>query len=147
MLDNTGEEDVRFCGKRIGSFPMFYAKDVEGLIMARRYRPPEENARREKIRELLQMANIGNMVLNVEIILRASLLRTESRGWHFREDYPQEDDSKWLAWGRLWRDKNGQMVQDKVEVPEEWRPQKPYHYPKRWLAWEQWPQPAEREEV
>ena len=29
--------------------------------MARRKRTPEENARREKIRELLQMANIGSM--------------------------------------------------------------------------------------
>mgnify|MGYP001534131936 CR=1 FL=1 len=29
--------------------------------MARKNRPPEENARREKIRELLQMANIGSM--------------------------------------------------------------------------------------
>ena len=29
--------------------------------MARRNRSPEENARREKIRELLQMANIGSM--------------------------------------------------------------------------------------
>ena len=29
--------------------------------MARRKRTPEENARREKIRELLQLANIGSM--------------------------------------------------------------------------------------
>lgn len=29
--------------------------------MARRKRSPEENARREKIRELLQLANIGSM--------------------------------------------------------------------------------------
>ena len=29
--------------------------------MARKNRSPEENARREKIRELLQMANIGSM--------------------------------------------------------------------------------------
>lgn len=29
--------------------------------MARKYRTPEENARQEKIRELLQMANIGSM--------------------------------------------------------------------------------------
>ncbi len=29
--------------------------------MVRRNRPPEENARREKIRELLQTANIGSM--------------------------------------------------------------------------------------
>ena len=29
--------------------------------MVRKNRTPEENARREKIRELLQMANIGSM--------------------------------------------------------------------------------------
>ena len=29
--------------------------------MARKNRTPEENTRREKIRELLQMANIGSM--------------------------------------------------------------------------------------
>ena len=29
--------------------------------MARKNRTPEENARREKIRELLQMANIGSI--------------------------------------------------------------------------------------
>ena len=29
--------------------------------MARKHRTPEENARREKIRELLQLANIGSM--------------------------------------------------------------------------------------
>ena len=29
--------------------------------MSRKNRTPEENARREKIRELLQMANIGSM--------------------------------------------------------------------------------------
>ena len=29
--------------------------------MARRKRTPEENARREKIRELLQLANVGSM--------------------------------------------------------------------------------------
>lgn len=33
--------------------------------MARKNRTPEENARREKIRELLQMANIGSMVVAV----------------------------------------------------------------------------------
>ena len=33
----------------------------EDYYMARKNRTPEENARREKIRELLQMANIGSM--------------------------------------------------------------------------------------
>ena len=34
---------------------------TEILHMARKNRTPEENARLEKIRELLQMANIGSM--------------------------------------------------------------------------------------
>ena len=88
-----------------------------------------------------------NMALNAEMILRASLLRTESRGWHFREDHPREDDDQWLAWGRLWQDEKGGMAQDKVPVPEAWRPEEGHQYRGRWLAWEQWPEPAEREEV
>ena len=35
--------------------------------MARKNRTPEENARREKIRELLQMVNIPSMVTIMEI--------------------------------------------------------------------------------
>jgi len=28
----------------------------------------------------------------------AALLRTESRGWHYREDFPRRDDEGWLRW-------------------------------------------------
>ena len=34
---------------------------TEVITRARRKRTPEENARREKIRELLQLANVGSM--------------------------------------------------------------------------------------
>ena len=34
---------------------------TEVITMARRKRTPEENARREKIRELLQLANVSSM--------------------------------------------------------------------------------------
>ncbi len=39
-----------------------------------------------------------SMALCAEISFRSSLFRTESRGWHYREDYPERDDRNWLKW-------------------------------------------------
>ncbi len=38
------------------------------------------------------------IALCAEIGFRAALARTESRGWHYREDFPQQDDTNWLKW-------------------------------------------------
>ncbi len=64
---------------------------------------------------------IRNMALNTEMALRASLFRTESRGAHFREDFPLRNDPDWLAWVKI-QCRNGQMVLQKEPVPEDWRP-------------------------
>ncbi len=45
--------------------------------------------------ELLAAVDLENMLLVAEIITRAALLRKESRGAHFRRDYPKED-KRWL---------------------------------------------------
>ncbi|MFX1339873.1 MAG: FAD-binding protein [Promethearchaeota archaeon] len=37
-----------------------------------------------------------NMIEVSELVVRASLIRTESRGAHYREDYPYQDDKNWL---------------------------------------------------
>jgi succinate dehydrogenase/fumarate reductase flavoprotein subunit len=75
-----------------------------------------------------------NMVLNAEMRLRASLLRTESRGCHYREDHPLREDPDWLAWVLL-QERDGQMVAFKRPIPEAWWPDlsKPYEdrYPAR----------------
>jgi succinate dehydrogenase/fumarate reductase flavoprotein subunit len=42
--------------------------------------------------------DLSNMLLCAEIFFVASLERTESRGWHVREDYPERDDKDWLKW-------------------------------------------------
>jgi len=83
--------------------------------------------------ELRLCHEVRNMVLNAEMILRASLARQESRGWHYREDFPQQDDSRWLAWIRL-REQDGDMQVIKHELPEEWRPGADYKYAPKWLA-------------
>jgi succinate dehydrogenase/fumarate reductase flavoprotein subunit len=57
-----------------------------------------------------------NMLLNAEMKLKASLFRTESRGNHYREDYPEMDDNNWLAWVVIEKDKNNDMKLSKVPV-------------------------------
>lgn len=68
-----------------------------------------------------------NMVENAEMMLRASLFRTESRSYHYREDYPKRDDANWLAWVKL-KEVRGKMKLWKEPVPEKWWPDmsKPY---------------------
>ena len=75
-----------------------------------------------------------NMLLNAEMKLRASIMRKESRGTHFREDYPARDDKNWFAWIKI-RLEDGEMVLEKQDIPKAWRPDMsiPYEnrYPKR----------------
>jgi succinate dehydrogenase/fumarate reductase flavoprotein subunit len=75
-----------------------------------------------------------NMVASAEMKLRSSLLRTESRGTHYREDHPGRNDAEWLAWVRL-QEEDGVMKAFKEPIPAEWRPDasKSYeeHYPMR----------------
>lgn len=56
------------------------------------------------------------MILNAEMKLKASLFRTESRGNHYREDYPETNDKDWLAWVVIEKDKGGEMKLSKVPV-------------------------------
>lgn len=61
-----------------------------------------------------------NMLLNAEMKLRASMMRTESRGSHYREDFPKRDDKNWLAWILISKD-GDKMKLTKKPVPVEWR--------------------------
>jgi succinate dehydrogenase/fumarate reductase flavoprotein subunit len=72
-----------------------------------------------------------NMILNAEMRLRSSLFRTESRGNHYREDYPARDDKTWLAWIKIQNDA-GTMKLTKVPVPDEWRPDPNQPYEERY---------------
>jgi len=72
-----------------------------------------------------------NMVLSAEMRLRSSLFRTESRGNHYREDYPQRDDKNWLAWTKI-RQERGKMKLEKVPIPKKWWPDLSVPYEERY---------------
>jgi hypothetical protein len=52
--------------------------------------------------------------------LKASLMRTESRGSHYRRDYPARNDKEWLAWILISKGKNNEMVLTKKPIPSGW---------------------------
>ncbi|NDJ34591.1 MAG: FAD-binding protein, partial [Chloroflexi bacterium] len=46
--------------------------------------------------DLLNAVETENLLTFAEVIVASGLARTESRGAHFRTDYPQRDDAHWL---------------------------------------------------
>jgi succinate dehydrogenase/fumarate reductase flavoprotein subunit len=44
----------------------------------------------------VQFLELKNMIAISKLITKAALTRKESRGTHYREDYPLTDDKKWL---------------------------------------------------
>jgi succinate dehydrogenase/fumarate reductase flavoprotein subunit len=41
--------------------------------------------------------DLGSMVQVAEAVLQSALIRKESRGAHFREDFPEQDDAQYLG--------------------------------------------------
>lgn len=47
---------------------------------------------------LMKCHEVKAMAVCAEMVFRAALMRGKSRGWHYREDYPERDDENWLKW-------------------------------------------------
>jgi fumarate reductase (CoM/CoB) subunit A len=62
----------------------------EALAEIERLRPGISRLRVEGVRDLIEAVRLRNMITVSEMIVRSALLRTESRGAHFRTDYPEE---------------------------------------------------------
>lgn len=59
---------------------------------------------------------VRSMTLCAELTFKAALVRTESRGFHFREDFPERDDKNWLKWIILKQDE-GEMKLSTQPIP------------------------------
>ncbi len=59
--------------------------------------------------------------LSAEMKLKANLFRTESRGMHYREDYPFRDDQNWLCHVGVYKDETGEIRCKKIEIPDKWK--------------------------
>ena len=91
-----------------------FLKDIEhirkDLLPAVRY---EDN------RDLVGALELRNLVQVGEIIARVALYRTESRGSHYREDYPQQDDEQWQKAVTIRNADDGMLLGTRV-TDEKW---------------------------
>ena len=56
------------------------------------------------------------MITSCEIMIRSALERKESRGFHYREDYPETNNKDWLKWV-IAQKKNGEIVTFTEDIP------------------------------
>ncbi|MBU1209183.1 MAG: FAD-binding protein [Proteobacteria bacterium] len=63
-------------------------------------------AKTESPKEILEKMEVENALLVAEMVLQSALMREESRGVHFRKDFPHPDDQKWK--GNIFLRKRGE---------------------------------------
>lgn len=73
--------------------------------------------------ELRLCHEVENSTLNCEMILRAGMAREETRGRHYREEFPEEND-KFLGWFKFRQGADGKMKEEFEAIPKEWMPEK-----------------------
>jgi succinate dehydrogenase/fumarate reductase flavoprotein subunit len=57
-----------------------------------------ENLGAPHVHELVRLKETEAMLHAAQLILGASMFRTESRLSHFRDDFPDRDDEHWAVW-------------------------------------------------
>jgi len=66
--------------------------------------------------QLSGLLEVDSLLTVAEIMAKAALMRTESRGSHYREDYPQRDDARWQS-SIITRRVSGCMEQYTLRLP------------------------------
>jgi len=72
--------------------------------------------------ELYEIIELGNMLEMAEIISTAALARQESRGGHFRTDFPKRDDQDFLKHSLVSRNESGLELKYKPVVITRYQP-------------------------
>jgi succinate dehydrogenase / fumarate reductase flavoprotein subunit len=59
--------------------------------------------------DLVEALELDNLIRQAAVVLHCALFRTESRGAHAREDYPERDDRNWLKHTLAWQNGAGEV--------------------------------------
>ena len=83
--------------------------------------------------DLRNYHEVRNMMVGAEVMLKPAIMRKESRGWFFREDYPLRDDQNWLKWIIAQKDRKGEMALRTEDIPKEWQGDLSQPYEERYM--------------
>jgi succinate dehydrogenase / fumarate reductase flavoprotein subunit len=59
--------------------------------------------------DLMEAVELGFLLDNAEPLVVAALAREESRGGHYRDDFPNRDDEHWLKHSLAYREEDGSV--------------------------------------
>ena len=66
--------------------------------------------------DLIEALELENLIAQSKVTLASAINRTESRGAHARDDYPERNDDDWLVHSLAWLSDNGDTKFDKRPV-------------------------------
>lgn len=103
ILDRKGRENLEVCSRGLRETMWKKAgiiRSRESLGEALREVTAGQNRIKQvpadNPRDLIKLLKLENMLLVSEMVCKAAIMRTESRGSHYRTDFPGEDNGEWL---------------------------------------------------
>lgn len=130
----TPDEVIAKLQRIIIRYPVAYLRSAESLAAAlselTALKGEINQVKAKDSHDLAKAHELKNMAVLAEGFLRSALAREESRGYHFREDYPWTNNREWLKWVYVQATSEGGMRTWTEEVPTPYlKPEKEFDIP------------------